>query len=25
VHETISTLDAIRFEFEGERGAGATD
>jgi putative redox protein len=25
VHETVSTLDAIRFEFEGERGAGATD
>ena len=25
VHETISTLDAIRFEFESERGAGASD
>ena len=25
VHATISTLDAIQFEFEGERGAGATD
>lgn len=25
VHETMSTLDAIRFEFEGERSAGATD
>lgn len=22
VHETISTMDAIEFEFEGERGAG---